>query len=142
MSNDVTTTNERVPTSVSLGPSTTLDLSHYSDDERKALLTDYTKGMLDVSKKASELNVDVGTLRNTLEGLSDHAKRASTDGNSFTATHTQTTSIGRTEIVIGNTETARAGKLSRSQTGERDWTPFYIVGGLIALALIVVAFGS
>lgn len=131
-----------VPTSISLSPSTSLDLSYLSEHERKALLTDYTKGMLDISHKASELHVDVGTLRSTLDTLAGTTKKVTEDGNSVTVSHTQTTAIGRTEINMGNTDAARSGKLTKSQTGQRDWTPIYVIAGLVALVFIAIAFNS
>ena len=33
----------------------------------------------------------------------------------------------------------QTGKLTKSQTGERNWTPYYIIGGLIA-DLVLIAF--
>lgn len=119
-----------------------LDLSHLSEQERKALLIDYTRGMLDVGRKASELNVDVATLRNTLDTFSQTALRAQEEGTSVTITHTQTTAIGRTEISMGNTDAAKTGKLTRSQTGERDWTPIYVIGGIVAVVVIALAFAK
>lgn len=131
-----------VPSTISLSPSTSLDLSYLSESERKALLTDYTKGMLDISRKASELHVDVGTLRNTLDTLAGTTKKVAEDGNAVTITHTQNTGIGRTEISMGNTDAARSGKLTKSQAGQRDWTPIYVIAGLVALVFIAIAFNS
>lgn len=126
-----------VPTAVPLGPTTSIDLSWLPDAERKALLTDYVKGALDISKKAQDLHVDVGALKNTLRTLADTTNEVAEAGNSVTITHTQTTSIGRTEIMMGNTPQAQSGRLSKSQTGMGDWTPYYIIGAIIALVFIV-----
>jgi hypothetical protein len=134
--------SQGVPTTISISPTAMLDLSHLSEPERKALLLDYTKGMLNVSKKATELNVDVATLSNTLATLSDTTRRANEDGTSVTITHTQTTAIGRTEISMGNTDAAKSGKLSRSQSGEKDWMPIYIITGIVAVVIIALAFAK
>jgi hypothetical protein len=131
-----------LPTAIPISPTTMLDLSHLSEQERKALLFDYTRGMLDVGRKASELNVDVTTLRNTLDNFSQIARIAQEDGTSVTITHTQTTAIGRTEISMGNTDAAKTGKLTRSQTGDRDWTPIYIIAGIVAVVIIALAFAK
>jgi hypothetical protein len=40
---------------------------------------------------------------------------------------------------MGNTDNARAGKLSKSQAGEKDWTPAYVIAVIIAVVLIVKA---
>jgi len=98
--------------------------------------------MLDISKKAQELHVDVGALKASLGTLTDTTRTLAQDGNAVTVSHTQTTSIGRTEIIMGNTDSARVGKLTKSQTGERDWTPIYVIFGIIALVLIARAFAN
>ena len=126
----------QVPTEIPLSPTTTMDLSWLPEQKREALLVEYAKGMTDISKKAQELHVDVATLKNTLDQLASTTKEVSEDGGSVTVTHTQSTSIGRTEVIMGNTDEAKGGKLTSSQTGRRDMTPIYMIGGLIAAVLI------
>ena len=131
-----------VPTTVPLGPSSSVDLSWLSEEERKTLLVEYSRGVLDISKKAQELHVDIAVLKTTLSNLADTTKEISDSGNAVTVSHTQTTSVGRTEIMMGNTQQAQTGRLTKSQTGERDWTPIYIIGGLIAVVLIAALVGA
>ncbi len=126
-----------VPSRIDLTPSTSMDISWLAESERKALLVDYTKGILDISRKAQELHVDSAALRKTLDDLAVTTKEVSESGNAVTVSHTQTTSVGRTEVIMGNTQQAQSGKLSKSQTGEKDWTPYYIFGGILALIIIV-----
>lgn len=125
-----------VPTAVPIGPSASVDLSWLPEAERKVLLTDYVRGTLDISKRAQDLHVDVGVLKHTLGTLAETAREISESGNAVTITHTQTTPIGRTEIMMGNTERAQSGKLSKSQSGE-GWIPYYTIAAIIALVLIV-----
>jgi len=132
----LTRSTSGVPTEINLGPSTSMDLSWLPENERKALLIDYTKGMIDISKKAQELHVDAVVLKKTLDDLSDTTREVSDSGNAVTITHSHTTKVGRTEIMMGNTEQAQSGKLSKSQTGEKDWTPYYIFAGILALIII------
>ncbi|MCO6413215.1 MAG: hypothetical protein J5I92_10760 [Thiogranum sp.] len=139
---NLTTPNSSVPTQIHLGPRTSMDLSWLSENERKALLIDYTKGMIDISKKAQELDVDATILKRTLDDLSATTREVSDTGNAVTISHTQTTKVGRTEVMMGNTEQAQSGKLSKSQTGQKDWTPYYIFGGILALILIVALMNS
>lgn len=134
--NNITKSGGSVPTEINLGPSTSMDLSWLPENERKALLIDYTKGMIDIGKKAQELHVDAAVLKRTLDDLSDTTREVSDSGNAVTITHSQTTKVGRTEVMMGNTEQAQSGKLSKSQTGEKDWTPYYIFGGILALIII------
>ena len=132
----------KAPTSVALGPSASLDLSFLPEEKRAELLADHAKGMLDLNKRAQELHVDVGALKATLGTMSETTRQVADDDNAVTISHTQTTSVGRTEIMMGNTDKARSGKLSRSQTGEKDWTPIYIIAGIVALVLIAAAFAG
>ena len=125
-----------MPKEISLGPTTSVDLSWLPESERKELLIEYTKGMIDIQKKAAELHVDTAALKKTLDDLSDATREVSDSGNAVTITHSQTTTVGRTEVMMGNTEQAQSGKLTKSQTGEKDWTPYYIFGGILALIII------
>ena len=127
------------PKSVPIGPSASLDLSWLPEEERRQLLQEHTKGMLKVGLRAQEIHADVGALDSDLHTMTETTRRASLDDNAVTITHSQTTSIGRTEVIMGNTDRARSGKLSKSQTGEKDWTPLYIIVGLIAIVLIISA---
>ena len=136
---DLETVRATIPTSVPLGPKTTMDLSWLPEEERKSLLMEYTRGMLDIGRRAQELHVDADALRATLHTMAGTTKEVAEEGNSVTISHTQTSAVGRTEIIMGNTDQAKTGKLTKSQTGERDWTPYYVIGGLIAIVLIAAA---
>lgn len=132
-----------LPTSLALATGQIVDLSFIPEGQRNALLAEYVRGTLDIAKKANELHVDVITLRNTLGTLADTTRQVSQDGNSVTVTHTQTTAVGRTEIIMGNTETAGKGKLTRSQIGaDTNWTPYYVFAGLAAVVLVGLAIAS
>ena len=127
---------------IPLTPAAGVDLSHLPEAQRLTLMHDYSRGMLDVSRRAQELGVDAQALANTLGVLSASVDKATQNGTAATASFSNASSIGRVEVVMGNTDTARAGKLTRSQTGERDWTPFYVFGGLVALVLIAALIGG
>jgi hypothetical protein len=90
-----------MPMSIALATGQTVDLSFIPEGQRNALLAEYVRGTLDIAKKANELHVDVITLRNTLGTLVDTTRQVAQDGNSVTVTHTQTTAVGRTEIIMG-----------------------------------------
>lgn len=136
---DNTENSSNVPMAIPLTPTAVADLSHLTPLERKQLITEHQRGMLDLARKAQELHMDVGALKATLSGLVDTTQEVAQGGNSVTISHTQTSSVGRTEVLIGNTEAAGRGKLTASQTGQRDWTPYYIFAGLLALVLIAAS---
>lgn len=126
-----------MPTSVVSNTSTAFELlSMLPEPQRNALIEEHTRGMLDINRKATEMHVDVAALNAALGTVSSTTLQAAKDGNSVTASHTQTTSIGRTEVIMGNTDAARVGKLTKSQTGEFNWTPIYVIIGIIALVMI------
>lgn len=139
---DIVPRPNTAPTAISLGPTGALDLSFLPEAQRNALLADHARKMLDLGAKAQELHVDVNVLRATLDQLASTTKEVSESGNAITVAHTQTTNIGRTEIKMGNTEEARTGKLSKSQSGERDWNPYYIFAGIAAIVLIAFLFAG
>jgi hypothetical protein len=128
------------PTSIALATGQTVDLSFIPEPQRNALMAEYMRGTIDIARKANELHVDVVTLRNTLGALAETTRQVSQDGNAVTVTHTQTTAVGRTEIIMGNTDEASRGKLTRTQTGtDTNWTPYYIFAAIAAVVLIVIA---
>lgn len=128
------------PTSIALATGQTVDLSFIPETQRNALMAEYMRGTIDIARKANELHVDVVTLRNTLGALAETTRQVSQDGNAVTVTHTQTTAVGRTEIIMGNTDEASKGKLTRTQTGtDTNWTPYYIFAAIAAVVLIVIA---
>ena len=127
-----------VPAVINLGPSTAIDLSWLPENERKALLLDYAKGMIDINKRAQELHIDAAVLKKTMDDLAGTTIEVSESGNAVTITHTQTTKVGRTEVMMGNTEQAQSGKFTKTQSGAKDWTPYYIFAGILALIIIAL----
>lgn len=132
-----------VSTSVVSGTTTAFELlSMLPESQRNELIAEHAKGMLDINRKATEMHVDVAALSAALGTVAHTTVQAAKDGNSVTASHAQTTSIGRTEVIMGNTDAARVGKLTKSQTGEFNWTPIYIIIGIIALVFIANVLGK
>ncbi len=123
-----------------LGQNDSLEISGLAPEQVSALRMQYAQGMIDVQKKATELRVDVDALDHTLRSLTSQTESATRSGVSITATHSQTTSLGRTEIILGNTDQARRGKLSRLQSGAEDNPVVYVAvlaGAIIFGALLI-----
>ena len=117
-----------------------LDISSLTEEEQSAIVLDYQRGLVDIRLRAASLGVDVTVLGETLRHLAEKTIEISkSEGASVTVTHTQDSSLGRTEIIMGNTEQAQRGRLTKSQGGDRDWTPFYVIGGLIVAGIVLVA---
>ena len=117
-----------------------LDLSRLTDEERIEIVKEYQSGLVDIRLRAASLGVDVSALAASLRTFADTVQEISaSEGSSVTITNTQDSALGRTEIIMGNTEHAQRGRLTRSQTGERDMRPFYVIGAVIVVVIILVA---
>lgn len=126
------------PSRIPVGPVQYIELAGLSEAEKNALLAEYRKGQLDLAKKAQELRMDVEALEATLTVLANTTKQVAETGTSVTVTHTQDSTVGRTEVIMGNTKKAARGKLSRSQTGDRDWTGWWIIGAVVVVAIVLL----
>jgi hypothetical protein len=104
-------------------------------------MQDYAKGMLDISLEASRLGMEVGVLKDKLSAVAENTAQIAQDGLSVTTTAVHNTASGRVEIITGNTETAGRGKLSKTQTGETNWTPTYVIAAIVAVVLIAMTMG-
>lgn len=121
-------------------PGASLDISTLTDEQRKTLVMEYARGTLDVAKKAQEMHLDVSAFQQMLNVMSQNTKEiAETSGASVTMQHTHQSSVGRTEIIMGNTAQAAKGKLTRSISGDRDMTFWYIAMGVVAVVLVIFA---
>lgn len=124
--------------SIQLGASITqLDVSNLPEAQVQELQMRQAQALIDIHKKAQELKVDVGALDAGLSSMVQHTKQVSEAGDSITITHSATTSLGRTEVIMGNTDTANKGKLTRSQAGLKDNTLIYVI--IAAVAAVIVA---
>lgn len=112
-----------------------LDLSHLPEADRIQLQKKAIEGQLDLHRKMIELGIENQAIDKRIGDMTDKVATAAKDGTSATITGAYEDSLGRTEVIMGNTETAAKGKLTRSQTGEKDMTLWYVA---IAAAVIVV----
>ena len=128
---------------IHLTESTILDLTSLTEAQKMQLKEDHAKGMIDMKKKAAELKIDVGALDAALNSIVTQTSKAGEAGAHATISHTQTTKLGRTEVVIGNTDKAAKGKLSRSATGEENKTLMIIaIIAVVAIILAIIIFGG
>jgi hypothetical protein len=118
--------------SINLGPTNMLDLTDLPDDQVAELKRQFSTGMIDVKIKAEQLKNEIGGLSMGLGMFNDEAAKATQANVSFTATHSQKTTFGETNVVIGNTEQAARGKVPAS-----DKTLWII--GIIAICAVIIA---
>ena len=122
---------------IMLGGTKQLDLSGLTEAQRQTLQFKNADGLISVNKKAQELVADAGAFNHTLGTMAHHTNEVAAAGQNVTITHTQETSLGRTEIIMGTSEAAKQGKLSRTQTGGVDHANLHV--GLALIAVFVVA---
>lgn len=76
--------------------------------------------MVDIDAKAKDAQIELHQSSENMRAMSNTVKDMVDSGASGTISNSVTNSLGRTEIMMGNTETAARGKLTRSATGESD----------------------
>ena len=126
--------------SIVLGNIREIPLDGLPEEVIQELRKDYAKGVIDVNNLAMKYGVETQALAATLRNMSQETLTASKENTHITITRTQEDSLGKTEVIMGNTETAKKGKLTRSQSGLPDYTLAYIIAAvvvIIILALIV-----
>lgn len=143
--NEITPTISTVPAPLQpnvlqLGNSQQIDMSSLTEQQQSELRMRHATAMLELSRRAHELQIDVGATSAHLATMTKGVEDVSASGNAVTMTHVQKTTLGNTEIMMGNTETAQKGKLSRAQRGESDRTLWYIMIGAAVLIVIALAF--
>jgi hypothetical protein len=112
-----------------------------SKDQQNQLMVEYMRGTLDISKKAAAMHVDVSAFKNMLDVMATKTRELSEqEGTSVTMQHTQESSVGKTEVIMGNTEQAAKGRLTRTMAGERPMALLYLVGGAIVVLILVSMF--
>ena len=116
-----------------------IDLTNLTSDAKALITQKVFEAKIDINKKAQTAQIDLQATKVTLDDLNSTVRESSRDGTSITVTHTQTTSVGRTEVIMGNTQKAAAGKISRSAAGLEDNTTKIIIAiAVIALILVLV----
>lgn len=111
-----------------------IEINGLQPNQVSALQKQHAKGLIEVQRKASELKVDIQALDQTLESLTSQARSANDAGVNITATHTQSTTLGQTEIIVGNTQRAATGKVAPFWAGFDD---NHVRTGLIVAAAVV-----
>lgn len=118
-----------------------IDLGSLTQEQQNALVMEYMRGTLDINKRAAQMHVDVGAFKNMLDVMATKTRElAAQENTSVTMSHTQETSVGKTEVIMGNTAQAASGRLTRTMAGERNLTWVYVVLGVVTLLVLVSIF--
>jgi len=128
-------------TNIDLSNPNSLDISGLSIEDRQQLILKAQEGKIEIKRKADEAQIDIQGTNANLSNFNEVVRNSTKDGTSTTITHTQTTSTGRTEAVMGNTEKAASGKISRSGSGLDDNNlKLVAIVGAVAIIIAIVVF--
>lgn len=126
------------------GKNSELDISQLTPEQQRELRARHAKGMIDAEVRAHDIAVDAQALDKGLETMAHHTKEISKEeGLSVTLTQVREDKMGRTEVIMGNTDTASKGRLSRSQSSQKDTTLiWFALAVLVIIAIVIIAVAS
>ena len=127
---------------VNLTESKSVDLSHLDEESKKEIHQLIAKQKVELAKKGMEQSIDVDSLRARLNTFGNQVYDVIEKGGSITITNAKDDSIGRTEVIMGNTDEAAKGKLSRSAKGLPDNSKWLIIGGVVVAIIAILAFSG
>lgn len=117
-----------------------LDLRGLTEEQKQEIKTKYAEAMIEVAHKAAEVGVDTRALDAKLSTMAEHTQEVAAQPDaSVTITATQDDSIGRTEVIMGTSDEAKKGKLTRSQTGQRDLTLWIGLAVFVIIVITIIA---
>jgi hypothetical protein len=126
--------------SLNAGQLSSLNLEGLPEETKLELRKKHAEGLIDLQAKAIESGLDTQAIDKRMGDIANNVAKATADQSAATVTGAYTDKLGRTEVIMGNTETAQKGKLTGSQKGQSDSTLLYvalIIGAVILLALIL-----
>ena len=127
------------PTTLRLGPTEDLDLAPLSQIAAEEIRRQHAIKAVERDNQRETLRQDLSATDKKLRMYTDSIAQTPENA-SITITNVKDDSLGRTEIITGNTEAAHKGKLSRSQTGFGDNATFwFVLAGIIGAVVVLVA---
>jgi hypothetical protein len=115
-----------------------LDLSLLSPDAQEEIRKAHALGEIELIHKAKNMGLETRELDENLKNFEATVADATRNGSHAQVTKTQNNSLGRTEVIIGNTGNAAKGKFTKTQSGEKDNTLIYALLGFAALVVIIL----
>jgi hypothetical protein len=124
--------------SIRLGDKQELDLSNLSAREAEALEIKAHEKAIERDDRRQRLKEDLTVTAAQINTFTSAVRETSADDAAVTITNTKDDSLGRTEMIFGNTDFARKGKLTRAQEGFGDYAKIWILFAVIAGVVIVL----
>lgn len=125
------------PNEITLDGGMTLNLDGLPEETVIELRKQQAEGMIELQKTMLEQGIQTKDIERRMSDIADNVAKASADQSAATVTGSYNDKLGRTEVIMGNTETAQKGKLTSSQQGRSDKTLLYV--GLAIATVIILA---
>ena len=109
-----------------------LDIDGLGEAEVRTLKKERAQEMIRLEAKANDLVMENKAMDGTLSSMVDHTAKASADGTAVTLTRKIKDTLGETEVIMGNTETARRGKFSRDYN-----FAYFLVAGVVVVVIVL-----
>ena len=137
-----TTKSSEVPISLDMGSMQSLDVSKLNQEQQQALQLKLNEAKIDLAASAKKAQIDLEVTKSKMDLHSEMSKNASEDGTAYTGTDSFDSSIGRIEMVVGNTERAAKGKMTRSGAGMEDISMKVIITVGIVVVILALILGG
>lgn len=125
--------------SIQLGESKELDISGLDKGQIQDLKIKQGEMALDRDDRRENIKTDLSATGAKLNVFGQAIRDSAEEEGSVTITNAHDDALGRTEIIMGNTEAARKGKLTRTQTGSDDFgVKFWLIFACIAAVVIII----
>jgi len=115
-----------------------LDLSNLSPDSQEEIRKAHALGEIEIRQKAKNMALETTELAENMKNISRTVGDVNQNGGNAQVTKVTDGVLGRTELLIGNTDNAKKGKFTKSQSGQKDNTLMYVLIGAAVLVIVVL----
>lgn len=130
--------NDKQVSKIDLNPSKIIDLTPLSREQANELQNKYASGIIEIHKKGMEMQRDIDGVGALLSTLNEQTAKATENGSSITIQKTFQDSMGKTELVIGNTDKAANGTFSRPNSNSDNWVKITIIVAIVLVLITII----
>ncbi len=119
-----------------------IDIADLPEATKIELKAEMTRKMIESADRQVQLGQDVQALGASLGTMASASAEMSQEGLTMTVSNTRDDNLGRTEVLIGNSDAAQRGKLTRTQSGGSalSLSSILLIGsGIAAVTIIAVS---
>lgn len=125
---------------IQLGTQDTLDITNLAQREQDALEMEAHRRAIERDDRGQRLKQDLAVTAAQISTYTKAVSDTAGEDGAVTITNTKDDSLGRTEMIFGNTDAARSGRLTRSQQGFGDNAKLWIgLAVLVSVVIVIIA---